>query len=399
MRILETVAQSDRASLRSPEQTRAVCGLPPSYPSRVEIDLAALAANVRWIKARVGRRAAIMAVVKANAYGHGAPAVARTALGAGADMLAVANLAEAFELRDCGVDAPILALSHAPLDRMQDAAAHDIAVSVYDSVIAEQCIAVANSSSERLKVHVKVDTGMGRLGLLPPAAEAVCGHLRRAANINLEGIYTHFATADDDPTYMRRQLATFKTVLRQLAEGGLHFKYIHAGNSAALLNCDEAYFNVVRPGVLLYGLEPMPNSGCAESLQPVMSWKTRAVQVKSLPPDTPVGYGNAYRTRGEEIIAILPVGYADGLRRAPETWREVLIRGQRAPLVGRVSMEKITVNVSHIADVKVGDEAVLLGRQGADRISADEIAGWIRSNNYEVVTSIAPRLPRAYLDG
>ncbi len=399
MRILEAVADSDRLALRPPGQARAKSGLSPTYPSRVEIDLAALAANVRWIKGRVGRRAAMMAVVKANAYGHGAPAVARAALQAGADMLAVANLAEAFELRACGIDAPILALSHAPPDRLLDAAAHDIAISVYDSTIAAQCIAAVNGSKGRLRAHVKVDTGMGRLGLMPPEAVGVCRLLRRATNINLEGIYTHFATADDDPVYMKEQLDTFKAVLRRLRGEGLRFKYVHAGNSAALLTCDEAHFNLVRPGILLYGLEPMPHSGGAEYLQPVMSWKTRVVQVKALPPDTPVGYGNAYRTRGEELIAVLPVGYADGLRRTPESWREVLIHGQRAPLVGRVSMEKITVNVSHIADVKVGDEAVLLGRQGAETISADEIAGWICSNNYEVVTTIAPRLPRDYLDG
>lgn len=369
-----------------------------SYPSRVEIDLSALASNVRWIKARVGA-AALMAVVKANAYGHGAPAVAQAALRAGADMLAVANLAEARELRAARVDAPILVLSYAPAESILDAIKRDLTLSVYDGGFAEQCIAAASRSPAELAVHVKVDTGMGRLGVLPSDAYRVCQLLRDAPKIRLEGIYTHFATADDDPAYMREQLMTFKSALARIGLTGNPFKYIHAANSAALVNGCEALFNLVRPGILLYGLEPMPDSGVAKQLKPVMTWKTQVAQVKTLPPDSPVGYGKAYRTQGEETIAVLPVGYADGLRRAPQAWREVLIHGRRAPLIGRVSMEKITVNVSEIPAVAVGDEAVLLGRQGADTISAEEVARWTGSNNYEVVTSIAPRVPRHYLNG
>ena len=198
--------------------------------------------------------------------------------------------------------------------------------------------------------------------------------------------------------YMREQLKTFERAQSQLRSAGIRFKYMHAANSAALLNGCDSTFNVIRPGVLLYGLEPMPQSGFAQQIRPVMAWTTQIAQLKTLPPDSPVGYGNAYRTRGCETIAVAPVGYADGLRRTPFTWREVLIHGRRAPLVGRVSMEKITINVSHIPTAAVGDEVVLMGRQGDDCISADEIATWIRSNNYEVVTSIAPRVPRTYIN-
>jgi len=367
-----------------------------SHPSRVEIDLSALASNVRWLKTRaVG--SGLMAVVKANAYGHGAPAIAQCALQAGADMLAVANMAEARELREEGIDAPMLVLSYVPAESIFDAIECDLRLSVYDGGFAEQCITAASRSQNELVVHVKVDTGMGRLGVLPQDAAQVCQRLRGAYGIRLEGIYTHFATADDDPAYMREQLDTFDHVLTQLRGEDLEFEYIHAANSAALLNGGDSFFNLVRPGILLYGLEPMPGSGVAEFLQPVMTWKTQVAQVKSLPPGSPVGYSNSYLTQGEESIAVLPVGYADGLRRAPHAWREVLIHGRRAPVVGRVSMEKITVNVSHIPQVEVGDEAVLLGPQGEELISADEIARWIGSNNYEVVTSIAPRLPRIYL--
>ena len=367
------------------------------YPSRVEIDLSALASNVRWIKARAGA-CGIMAVVKANAYGHGAPAIARAAQRAGADMLAVANLAEARELRQAGVDAPVLVLSYVPPESIFDAIACNLTLTVFDSGFAEHCIAAASQSKAELAVHIKVDTGMGRLGLLPREVEPVSRRLRDAPGIRLEGIYTHFATADDDPAYMREQLRNFKRVLERTGRPSQQFKYIHAANSAALLNDCDTFFNLVRPGILLYGLEPMPDSGVAKQLKPAMTWKTQVAQVKTLPPDSPVGYGNEYRTQGEETIAVLPVGYADGLRRAPQAWREVLIHGRRAPIVGRVSMEKITVDVSHIPAVAPGEEAVLLGRQGEEVISAEEIAGWIGSNNYEVVTSIAPRVPRIYLD-
>lgn len=368
-----------------------------AFPSRVEIDLGALAFNTRWIKARVGADIALMAVVKANAYGHGAVAVARAALQNGADMLAVANLAEAFELRDAGLDAPLLILSYVPAGAIPAAIDYGLRLPIFDRAFAERCVAVARRADGELKVHLKVDTGMGRLGVLPRAVGAICRLLRDAPGIILDGVYTHFATADDDPPYMKKQLRAFNRVLAQLRTDGTHVQYIHAANSAALLNGFESYFNVVRPGVLLYGLAPMPGGRLAECLRPAMSWKSQVAQVKTLPPDSRVGYGNEYRTRGEEAIAVVPVGYADGLRRTPYTWREVLIRGKRAPLAGRVSMEKITVDVSHIPGVSVGDEVTLLGQQGGESISADEIAGWIRSNNYEVVTSIAPRIPRAYL--
>lgn len=368
-----------------------------AYPSRVRIDLGALASNVRWIRASVAADVSIMAVVKANAYGHGAQAVARTALQNGCDRLAVANMAEALALRECGIDAPILILSYVPAEAIPNAIDLNISLSVFDEAFAQQCIAAARKARAKLKIQLKTDTGMGRLGVLPEAAAALCSRLWDSTGINLEGIYTHFATADEDLQFMQEQLTTFNRILSRIREAGIQVKQIHAANSAAVLNCPDGHFNVVRPGVMLYGLEPMPESGVAEFLRPVMSWKTQVAQVKTLPPGSRVGYGDAYRTRGEETIAIAPVGYADGFRRTPSTWREVLISGRRAPLVGRVSMEKIMLNVSHIPGVTAGDEVVLLGMQGDDCISAEEIAGWICSNNYEVVASIAPRVPRTYI--
>lgn len=363
-------------------------------PSCVDIDLKALASNVRLIKAHVGADTGIMAVVKANAYGHGAVTVARIALRNGASCLAVANLAEAVQLRRADIAAPILVLSYVPVDSVHFAVAHDITLSLFDIGQMARFQNIARATGGILKTHIKVDSGMGRLGILPREVKEMMTTLRSCDAIQVEGIYTHFSVADEDPFYTAQQRATFENVIATMREAGCAFRYVHAANSAATANLAADGFNLVRPGLLLYGLKPCESATSLDGLQPAMSWKTVIAQVKTLPPGSPVGYGNSYLTRGEEKIAVLPVGYADGLRRAPRSWREALVHGRRAPLVGRVSMEKITINVSHIPDVIAGDEVVLLGKQGDDEISADEVAAWIDSINYEVLSTILPRVPR-----
>ncbi len=364
------------------------------YPSRVTIDCDALEANVRWIKTLIGADVALMAVVKANAYGHGALAVADIALRNGADMLAVANISEAIELREAGIDAPILVLSFVPPPAAPVAVELDLTVTIYDFAQARAYQSALENGWSKMSAHIKLDSGMGRLGVPIADADALCEFLRELPNLELEGIYTHFSAADDDLQHTSQQLARFQRVLDRAQRRGFRFKYVHAANSAALLTCRDSLLNAARPGLLLYGLNPLGHGRAPSGLRPALSWKTAIAQVKILPAGSPVGYGNSYRTRGRETIAVLPVGYADGLRRSPRTWREVLVHGARAPLVGRVSMEKVTINVSHIPDVRIGDEVVLLGKQGEDEISADEIAKWIGSINYEVVTSLAPRAPR-----
>lgn len=363
-------------------------------PSRVEIDVAALANNSRLLKAHVGDVVSIMAVVKADAYGHGAATVAKSAIANGADSLAVANLAEALELRRVGLDAPILTLSYVPAESVPLAIENDITLSLYDVPLAWQFNAAAMRLGFPLTVHIKVDTGMGRLGILPADLPYLLRQLPMLDFLLVDGIYTHLSVADEDEAYTARQLRTFESALHSAKQAGCRFRTVHASNSAAIIGCRAGGLNTVRPGLLLYGLHPSAARDMIPSLRPAMSWKTVVAQVKTLPANSPIGYGNGYRTRGEETIAVLPIGYADGLRRSPQTWREVLIRGTRAPLVGRVSMEKTTVNVSHISGVQAGDEVVLLGKQGDDEISADEIADWLGTINYEVVTSISARNPR-----
>jgi alanine racemase len=247
---------------------------------------------------------------------------------------------------------------------------------------------------EKLRVHVKIDTGMGRLGILPEETMPFFRFLSVMNHLDVEGLYTHFSVADEDPDYTAEQVKTFKGVIKPLRAGGFNFKYIHAANSAGTLASADNHFNMVRVGLAMYGLSPSASLPVPPEFMPVLTWKTIIAQVRTLPMGHPIGYGNTYRTRTEERIAVIPVGYADGFRRAPENWGAVLVHGQFAPVVGRVSMEKTSINVSHIPDITIGDEVVLLGRQGDAQITADDIAMRLGTINYEVVTSILPRVPR-----
>ncbi|MCU0511936.1 MAG: alanine racemase [Anaerolineae bacterium] len=385
---------ADARLLVRQQKTAKSVSLPsrPLHPAWLEIDREAFAGNVRVIRQLLPPEVTLMAVVKANAYGHGAIMAARIALLNGAGYLAVANIAEALTLRDAGIEAPILVLSYTPASAVRQAVQQNITVTVFDLELARMYDRAARDVGGQLKYHVKLDTGMGRLGVLPADTVAMFRHLHALKHVALEGIMTHFSAADTDPAHTQTQLETFKNLVRMLRAGGFQFKYVHAANSAAVLRSPDYFFNMVRPGLVLYGLTPETMTLPA-GLRPLLTWKTTVLQVKLLPAGHPVGYGNTYITRGPERIAILPVGYADGLRRAPATWREVLINGQRVPLVGRVSMEKCAVNVTDI-DVSAGDEVVLLGKQGSDEITPEEVAGWLGTSNYEVVTTIMPYLAR-----
>ena len=380
--------------------TDADLNLRPSRSSWVEIDLDALANNVRGLKSIVGENVTLMAVVKANAYGHGAIAVARTALHNGASHLAVASVSEALELRSAGIEAPILVLSYTPAQMIRQAVREDIAVTLYDLELARAYDRAAREAGGKLKVHVKVDTGMGRLGILSNDVMPFFRSILPLNHLEIEGIFTHFSAADEDPNYTAQQVEIFKQVIAPLRAAGFSFRYVHAANSAGTLlslthpQMRNTHFNAVRVGLAMYGLSPSYNVRVPDDFAPVLSWKTVIAQVKTLPPGHPVGYGNTYQTQGTERIAVIPVGYSDGLRRSPQTWAYVLVKGQRAPLVGRVSMEKTMINVTHIPDVAIGDEVVLIGRQGELTLSADEIAERLGTISYEIVCAVAPRASR-----
>jgi alanine racemase len=395
---LALLADPERDGARLPRQTpgweQVKLGL-PSRPTWVEIDLDAIATNTRRVTEIIGPEVALMAVLKADAYGHGAIKVARTVLNNGASMLGVASLSEAGILRDAGISAPVLILGYTPAWQAREAILRDARVTIYDLDIARALDRAAADLDTTVRVHVKVDTGMGRLGLLPEQVGPFLEGLRDLGHLEIEGLFTHFSVADSgDKAYTLEQLATFRKVLARLKESGGLPRYIHAANSAGTLSVPEARFNLVRVGIALYGMDPSPEEPLPTGFEPALSWKSTVAQVKALPPGSSIGYGRTYVTRGEQRIAIIPVGYADGFRRAPQHWGEVLVKGQRAPIVGRISMDQAAIDVTHIADVRIGDEVVLIGRQGEERISAEDVGRQLGTINYEVVAAILARVPR-----
>lgn len=388
--LLDTEDKNDLVRQEFESYQEATVSLRPSW---VEVDVDAIASNIQIIRSHLADDVTLMAVVKADAYGHGAVQVARTAIANGATYLGVASIAEAVELRDAGITAPILVMSYAPAETVRQAYQLDLTLTVFDLEQAERYEGEARSFSGKLKVHIKIDSGMGRLGILAEQAIHSFRHLGALSNLDIEGIYTHFSVADSDDEYTSDQVETFNQVVRPLHAVGIKVKYIHAANSPGTLATESNHFNTVRPGLILYGLSASENHPLYEGLQAALTWKTSVLQVKTLPAGHPVGYGRTYYTKNEEKIAILPVGYADGFRRSP-SWQYVLIHGQKAPIIGRVSMEKCAVNVTHINNVLAGDEVVLLGQQGDEAITAEMVAEWLDTINYEVVTSILPRAPR-----
>jgi len=367
-------------------------------PTWVEIDLSAIASNTRQLKALVGPHVRLLVSLKADAYGHGALKVARTVLHNGASMIGVATASEAIPLREAGIQAPMLVFGYVPLWQMREAVRLNLTVTLYSLESAQALSRAALALGRTVNVHVKVDTGMGRLGIRAEDVDAVIElveAVRALPNLYLEGLFTHFATADSlDQTQARLQLARFQTILQALDERGLRPPLVHAANSAATLSLPEAHFTMVRPGIALYGLDPSPDVCLPEGFRPALSFKTQVAQVKLLPEGECISYGCTYTTECPTLVATLPVGYADGFRRAPYTWGTVLIHGQEAPIVGRVCMDQCMVNVSHIPQTRVGDEVVLIGRQGNAMLTAEQVAQRLGTINYEVVSAILARVPR-----
>jgi len=366
-----------------------------SHLTWVEVDLSAIQNNLRRMKAITGTRA--IAVVKANAYGHGAEAVARAAATAGADWLGVARASEGLALRSNGIALPILVLGYTALDQVDEALAADLTLTVFDLEAAQAYAAAARALGRRARVHIKVDTGMGRLGVLPEDTPEFARTVAALDGMEMEGIFTHFAGADlADQSSARQQLARFETVLAALFESGLRPPLVHAANSAAAFALPAARFDMVRMGIALYGLSPSDEVPCPPGFIPALSWKATVAQVKTLPPGHGISYGSEYVTTETETVAVIPVGYADGFRRFPKNVNEVLIHGQRAPVHGRVCMDQIIAGVSHIPGVRAGDEVVLVGRQGREGLSADEVARRWGTINYDVTSGIMARVARVY---
>ena len=371
-------------------------------PTWLEIDLSALADNVRALRRRIGSRRLLYAVVKANAYGHGAELIAPAALQAGADRLAVAAVNEAVALRQAGVAAPILVLGYTPPDLAETLLEYALTATVYEARTALAFAEAADRHGQPLTVHIKVDTGMHRLGIDHAEALELCAHLNRNAHLRLEGIYTHFSTADEvDQRYSRKQLRRFSALLDRLASAACRPPIAHAANSAATLAMPQAHLDAVRCGILVYGLSPGSERPAPPEMRPVLSWKARIAQVRRLNAGEPVSYGNTWRAPETRTVAVVPVGYADGFPRSPKNWQSVLVGGREAPIVGRVCMDQTVVDVTEIVatggSVSQDDEVVLIGSQQGISLTAELIAARLGTINYEVTSRLMARLPRIAL--
>ncbi|MGC8787013.1 MAG: alanine racemase [Anaerolineae bacterium] len=364
-----------------------------------EIDLDAIAYNTRQLKKHVGEHAELAAVVKANAYGHGALPVAQTVLQNGATRLAVARVDEGILLRRGGVIAPILVMGYATTGQAEDIVRHRLTPTVNTLELAYALsAAVKAQNAPPLPVHVKVDTGLGRFGLLPEEVLDFTRALLSVPNLTLEGCWTHFASADEaDQSYTYHQFAVYNQVLRQLEDAGIRIPLKHVANSAATLSLPETHLDMVRCGITIYGLRPSPEVKMVVPLRPAMSIKARVARVRTLPAGSSISYNRTYITSKPTPVALVPIGYGDGYRRSLSNKGMVLIHGQRVPIIGRVCMDQFMVDVSNIPDVQLNDEVVILGRQGDEEINAEEIGAWVGTNNYETVAAILPRVPRVYL--
>jgi len=386
------------------------------FPVWAEIDLAAVAHNVRELRRATRPAADLMAVVKANGYGHGAVEISRQALANGAAWLGVARLDEAEVLREAGIEAPILLFGPTPRSCVRRLRELNLTQTVFSLEYARTLSEAAGPDGGPVRVHIKIDTGMGRLGLLdgsgvdcapdrqrPEASERDLARqveaIVRLPGLHVEGLYTHFAGSDlEDKTFARHQLARFLELAERLRRLGIEFRHVHAANSAALLDLPDSHLDLVRPGIALYGLYPSAHVDRSRvALKPALTLKARIVQLKEVPAGFKVSYGMTYETHRPTRIATVSVGYADGLRRSLGGRGFMLVRGVRAPIVGRVCMDLTMLDVGDIGDLRTGDEVIVFGGQGTGAPTTDEIASELGTISYEIVTSIPSRVPRVYL--
>ncbi len=364
------------------------------YGTWLEINLRILENNFKILSDAAGCK--VMPIVKANAYGHGLEKVTQRLEKAGAEWFGVARIEEGLLLREAGIKARILVLGYTAPVRVPHAIRNDVTLTVYDHHVAEEYATQAKNVKGVLRLHAKIDTGMGRLGVPPLEAMPFLKLINESPHMELEGVFTHFARADEpDEADTDLQLRRFNTLLEKMKENGIKPTLIHASNSAGSLAYPKARFDLVRAGIALYGLPPSNQIKLPESIKPALTWKTRLISLKTLPAGHGVSYGFKYFTKKEERIGVIAVGYADGLRRRPGN--KVLVRGKHASVVGNVCMDQCMLQMDHIPDAEIGDEVVLIGRQGEAEITATEIAEDWGTINYEVVCGLASRMPRVYL--
>jgi alanine racemase len=367
------------------------------YRSWVEVDLGRFAENWAEMKRLVGPGVKLLQVVKADAYGHGAIEISNAALKNGASFLGVANADEGVQLRVSGIAAPILILSPATGSEIDQIIKYNLTPSVSDLDFAREFQKKAHKAGIRAPLHVEVDTGMGRGGTIQTEACKVIREIASFPDLSIEGIFTHFSESEILSYYNDLQWRVFREVLEQLEADGLRIPIRHISNSGAIMNYPDYHMDMVRPGIMSYGIYPSPETKGKAALVPVMSFKTRVVLVKEFPEGYSIGYGRTFIARQPTRIATIPVGYGDGFGWLLSNQGEALIRGKRVPIAGRISMDMCTLDISQLPECAVGDEVVLMGEQGGERITADEIAAKTRSISYEVLCALGKRAPRVFL--
>jgi len=377
-----------------------------------EVDLDAYAHNITELRRIAGKGARLMAVVKADGYGHGAIEVAREALKSGAQNLGVARINEAVQLREAGLQAPILIFGYTLPDLAQTLIRYDLTQTVYSFAAANSLSELAARHSKKIKVHIKVDSGMGRLGLMlnrpsagnpshrpPPNPIQEVLSISRLPGLMVEGIFTHFATADSaDKSYANRQLEGFLDFVNRLRRAGLTPPIRHAANSGALIDMPDSHLDMVRPGIATYGLYPSDEVNKSHvNLKPVMTLKSQIIHLKKVPAGFNISYGITHQTKKPTTIATVAVGYADGFRRLLSNRGHMLVHGQKVPIVGRICMDLTMLDVGSVPGVAIEDEVVVFGQDGNETITADEVASSLNTINYEIVSTITGRVTRVYV--
>lgn len=368
-------------------------------PVWAEVNLDNIRSNIREIK-KLTKDKKIIAVVKADAYGHGAIDVAPVLIEEGASKLAVAVITEALELRAAGIKTDIMILGYTPLTFSEKLIIENIEQTVYSLDYARGLSREALKLNTKAKIHLAIDTGMGRIGFLPDEDLEDIIKVCSLPGLDVVGIFTHFATADEkDKSYTREQFKKFKNICSELEERGIHIPLKHSSNSAAIMDLNETYLDGVRPGIITYGYYPSNEVQIEKlKLKPALTLKTNVVHLKKLKKDMYVSYGRAFKTEKETIIATLPIGYADGYTRLLNGKAKVIIRGQLAPVVGKICMDQCMVDVTNIKDIKLGDEVILIGEDNGVKFNADDIAQLIGTINYEIICMLKNRVPRIYIE-
>ena len=370
-------------------------------PTVAEINLDALSYNFNQIRKRIGKEAKILAVVKANAYGHGAVRISLELENVEVDFLGVATCEEGIELRKAHITTPIIILGGFFKGQCKYADEYDLIPVIYNLASAKELSRCARKSNNRIKIHVKIDTGMGRLGILPSETKVFFQHLVRLNNLEIEGVLSHLADNNQENNtgleFTQRQAMLFKQQIEELHKIGIHPHYKHLANSAAIIDKGPELFNLVRPGIMLYGAYPAKKFKQVIDLKPVMNLKTKIISLKKVSRGTSISYGRTFRCKNESLIAVLPIGYADGYSRFLSNKGEVVFRGKKAPVVGVVCMDMVMVNVTEIPGVSLGDDVILMGSQGSENITSEEIAEKIGTISYEVLCGMGSRVPRIYI--